>query len=399
MTRLSILAISHESLLYGAPRSLIFACLHLVQRHDIRLLTHGAGDLVSFAREQGIDIKVLNPCNGVPDTTRAPLTYRVEQAWLRVQRRLCKLARLGRVWREARIVDLVYVNTVLHSAPVLAAWLRKRPVVIHVREAENYLKPRGRALGRLSRMLGRARAVICVSEAVRKLVLEVPGTGLRPDQVHTVYNGIHAEQFRPDPAQGQALRAQLGIAEDAPVVAFLGSMKPRKGLDLLMAAAQGLQAQNPDLHYIIGGGSAEDIAAFRAAHLPDALAPRVHFLGFVQDVRPVLWAADIFTMLSRVEPFARVNLEASAAGCAVLATAVDGNPEIFTHEDNALLVASDDTDAIRDSLARLVSDPALRDRLSARAQAVVTERFTMEACHNQIEAILTDAVQAKRAVP
>ncbi|SUZ31966.1 N-acetyl-alpha-D-glucosaminyl L-malate synthase [Roseibaca ekhonensis] len=394
-----ILAISHESLLYGAPRSLIFACLHLVQRHKVRVLTHGLGDLVGFARDQGIDIDVMNACDRVPDTRRSRAAYRVEQAWLRVQRRLCKLARLGRVWREARGVDLVYVNTVLHSAPILAARLRGRPIVIHVREAENYLKPRGRALTRLSRMLGRARAVICVSEAVRKLVLEVPGTGLRPEQVHTVHNGIHAGQFRRDPAEGQALRARLGIAPDAPVVAFLGNMRPRKGLDLLMAAAQDLQDAHPDLHYIIGGGSAEDIAAFRAAHVPDTLAPRVHFLGFVQDVRPVLWAGDIFTMLSRVEPFARVNLEASAAGCAVLATRVDGNPEIFAHEDNALLVPSDDIAAIRDGLARLVSDPALRDRLSARAQAVVTERFTMDACHDRIETILTEAAQADRAAP
>lgn len=394
-----ILAISHESLLYGAPRSLIFACLHLVQRHKVRVLTHGPGDLVGFARDQGIDIDVMNACDRIPDTSRSRAAYRVEQAWLRVQRRLCKLARLGRVWREARGVDLVYVNTVLHSAPILAARLRGRPIVIHVREAENYLKPRGRALTRLSRMLGRARAVICVSDAVRKLVLEVPGTGLRPEQVHTVHNGIHAGQFQRDPAEGQALRARLGIAPDAPVVAFLGNMRPRKGLDLLMAAAQDLQDAHPDLHYIIGGGSAEDIAAFRAAHVPDTLAPRVHFLGFVQDVRPLLWAGDIFTMLSRVEPFARVNLEASAAGCAVVATAVDGNPEIFTDNENALLVASEDITAIRDALTRLVADPALRKRLSDRAQAVVTERFTMDACHDRIEAILTEAAQAQRATP
>lgn len=394
-----ILATSHESLLYGAPRSLTFACLHLARDHRVRLLTHGPGDLVGFARAQGLEVGVLNACDRIPDPARGALAFRLEQAWLRVQRRGCKLARLARLWRETGAADLVYVNTVLQGAPVLAAHLRRRPVVIHVREAENYLRPQGRARARLARMLGRARAVICVSEAVRKLVLAVPGTGLAPAQVHTVHNGITAQDFTRNPAQGAALRARLLIPTDAPVVAFVGSMKPRKGLDLLLAAARALEGAHPQAHYLIAGGSPDDIKAFRAAHVPATLAGRVHFLGFVQDVRPVLWAADIFTMLSRIEPFARVNLEASAAGCAVLATRVDGNPEIFAHDDNALLVASDDTAGITAALNRLLGDGGLRARLAVRAVAVVRARFTLEAAHDRIARILTDAALPPATAP
>jgi glycosyltransferase involved in cell wall biosynthesis len=391
-----ILAVSHESLLYGAPRSLTMICAHLAgeEQARVRMLTFGPGDMVGHARGQGLDIGVLDACDRIPDPARPALAFRAEQAWLRVQRRLCAVAVFGRLLAAARRADLVYVNTVLRASPVWAARIMRRPVVIHVREAENYLKPTGRwRRWRLRRLLGAAARVICVSEAVRRLVLAVPGTGLSPDRVVTVHNGIDAARFAPDPAARAAFRAAHGIQEDAPVACFVGSMKPRKGLDLFLRAAAALRTEIPGAQFVIAGGSAADIAEARRALVPDTLAPAVHFLGFVDDVRPVLWGADVFAMLSRVEPFARVNLEASAAGCAALATAVDGNVEIFEDGVNALVIPPDDLQATIAGLRRLLGDGALRTRLAGAARARVAERFALPACHDRVAAILREATQ------
>ena len=241
-------------------------------------------------------------------------------------------------------------------------------------------------------MLGAAARVICVSEAVRTLVLAVPGTGLAPDRVVTVHNGIDAARFAPDAAARAAFRTAHGIPGQAPVACFIGSMKPRKGLDLFLRAAEALRAEMPEAHFVVAGGSSDDVAEARRTLVPDALAPVVHFLGFVEDVRPVLWGADVFAMLSRVEPFARVNLEASAAGCATLATAVDGNVEIFEDGVNALVIAPDDLPATIAGLRRLLGDGALRTRLAGAARARVAERFTLSACHDRVAAILLAAV-------
>jgi glycosyltransferase involved in cell wall biosynthesis len=396
MERPRILAVSHESLLYGAPRSLTMICAHLAGegRAWVRMLTFGPGDIVEHARGQGLEIDVLDACDRIPDPARPALAFRAEQAWLRVQRRLCALAVFARLLAAAGRADLVYVNTVLRAGPVWAARIMRRPVVIHVREAENYLRPTSPwRRWRLRRMLAAAARVICVSEAVRRLVLAVPGTGLTPDRVVTVHNGIDAARFAPDAAARAAFRAAQAIPEGAPVACFIGSMKPRKGLDLFLRAAAELREEMPQAHFVIAGGTGADIAEARRAHVPETLAPAVHFLGFIEDVRPVLWGADVFAMLSRVEPFARVNLEASAAGCAALATAVDGNVEIFEDGVNALVIPPDDLQATIAGLRRLLGDGALRARLAAAARARVAARFTQPACHDRVAAILHEAAR------
>lgn len=389
-----LLAVSHESLLYGAPRSLTMICAHLQSRGlaQVRMLTFGAGDIVDHARRQGLEIAVLSACDRIPDAGSAWPAFRLAQAWLRVQRRLCGLGMFARLLAEAGRCDLVYVNTVLRAAPILAARARRRPVVVHVREAGNYLAPRGRWQGwRLRRMLGAAARVICVSDAVRGLVLAVPGTGLSPESVVTVHNGIDAGAFAPDAAARARFRAGHGIPEDAPVIAFIGGLSHRKGIDIFLRAAARLADEHPEAQFVIAGGSDAQIAALRAGVLTEDLARRVHFLGFVADVRPVLWGADILAMLSRCEPFARVNLEASAAGCAVVATAVDGNTEIFEDGINAAMIPPGDPDATVAALTRLMQEPALRARLAAEARARVTERFTLAACHDRVAAILDEA--------
>ena len=392
MTRL--LAVSHESLLYGAPRSLTMICAHL-QREGlarVRMLTFGAGDIADHARRQGLEIAVLSACDRIPDPGRPRLAFALQQAWLRVQRRLCGLRVFVRLLAETGRCDLVYVNTVLRAAPILAARLRRRPVVLHVREAETYLVPRSRwRRWRLRRMLGAAQRVICVSEAVRRLVLAVPGTGLAPEHVVTVHNGIDTGAFAPDETARDRFRAAHGIPGDAPVIAFIGSLRHRKGIDVFLRAAARLAGQHPAAHFVIAGGTDTEIAALTRDLVPDRLAPRLHFLGFVADVRPVLWGADILAMLSRCEPFARVNLEASAAGCAVVATAVDGNLEIFEDGVNAAVIPPGDPEATVAALTRLVQDPALRARLAAAARTRVAGRFTLAACHDRIAAILGEA--------
>jgi glycosyltransferase involved in cell wall biosynthesis len=339
-----------------------------------------------------VPTEVIPDCAIYPDPDRRnPVTAFVERNGLRVIRRLCAARGFFRCMALMRDVDIVYVNTTLRHAPVHAGWLMRKRVVIHVREAENYLSPttaRGRR--RLARLFSHADTVICVSQAVRRLVLDIPGTGLGPDQVATVHNGINSGDFARDPGAGEALRDRLGIPREAIVVAFVGNTTERKGLDIFLQAASRLLDTRDDLHFLIAGGKPENVARFRAAYLETSRLDHVHFLGFVDDTRPVLWAADIFAMLSRIEPFARVNLEASSAGCAIVATPADGNAELYADGENALIVPVGDTPATVSAIARLADDGALRDRLAARAVAVVRDRFTLEGCNDRIAALLDD---------
>ncbi len=72
-----------------------------------------------------------------------------------------------------------------------------------------------------------------------------------------------------------------------------------------------------------------------------------------------------------------VLIEAAAAGCALVSTAVSGIPELVEDGTSGLVVPQRDEDALADALARLAADPALRQRLGAGARAIVGERFDL----------------------
>jgi glycosyltransferase involved in cell wall biosynthesis len=76
------------------------------------------------------------------------------------------------------------------------------------------------------------------------------------------------------------------------------------------------------------------------------------------------------------EPFGLVALEAMSAQACVVASAVGGLPELVAHERTGLLVPADDVAALADAMARLLADPALRQRLGRAARAEVVRRFS-----------------------
>lgn len=369
----------------------MLACIHLAKRHEVKLVTFGKGGGVKFANEQGLDVVVIPP-QRVKRFSGRGLFWRAINRSLTPYRVISEIRKtLHLLWVMSR-TDLVYVNTIAKSLPVTAAYFLGKPVVVHVREAENYFHRKGGEARRISRLLRRASAVICVSEAVRQLVHETPNTGLEASQVHVVHNGINYSHFQIDEAERRKFRSEYGIQPFSRVVLFIGNYAKRKGVDLFLRSIDCIAPAYPDVHFLVVGGAKESGERRRKEFLGNVSADQVHFLGTLDDVRPALWAADIFVMLSRVEPFARVNLEASASGCAILATRVGGNTEIFRNEENALLVESDDLSAIINGLERLLNDSSLRIRLSQRAKEIVCSDFRIDICNNRIESILEETV-------
>jgi glycosyltransferase involved in cell wall biosynthesis len=84
-------------------------------------------------------------------------------------------------------------------------------------------------------------------------------------------------------------------------------------------------------------------------------------------------AVDVALVTSSWENLPHTLLEALAAGTPVIATSVGGIPEVVVHEDNGLLVAPGDVDAIASAIQRLAGDADLRARLAARAAPSVEE--------------------------
>lgn len=169
------------------------------------------------------------------------------------------------------------------------------------------------------RALARAERIVVPSVGLaRELAREYPGSSAR---LVTIPNPVDIAHFTaPAGFDRAAQRREAGLREDALVFAFmaLGDFA-RKGLSLVLEGLAGLpESLRSQAQVLVVGGQPGEIDEF--AHRAEALGLKdaVRFVGLQQDVRPWLWAADVFAFPSAYEIFSLAILQAAAAGLPVL---------------------------------------------------------------------------------
>lgn len=161
-------------------------------------------------------------------------------------------------------------------------------------------------------------------------------------------------------------RAELGVPENRVFGLFVGRLVSEKNLPLLLDALARLPSTSRPLLLLVGDGPLRAQLVEQARSLQ--LDTDLRLLGERRDAQAMMQLADFLVLPSREEGLSNVLLEAMAAGCAVIASAVGGNPEIVEHEVNGLLFTSDNADQLARALAALTSDVALRTRLGSAAR-------------------------------
>ncbi len=203
-------------------------------------------------------------------------------------------------------------------------------------------------------------------------------------KVRVVYNGCDVAALGERARPGR-VRAELGLAPDTPVVALIGEVGWRKGQEILLQAAAGLRASHPRTVYLLAGegdGRAELEQRSRGLVLDDGT---VRFLGFRDDVPDLLADCDVLVLPSRREGFPNTLLEGMALGRPVVATAVDGIPELVSDGETGALVPLDDVEALAAAIGRLLDDPALRRSWGEAGRRRVEEHFSAAAAHDALE--------------
>jgi phosphatidylinositol alpha-1,6-mannosyltransferase len=201
--------------------------------------------------------------------------------------------------------------------------------------------------------------------------------------------GVDVERFRPlDDDERASARRRHGLPEDAVVVLGVSRLVPRKGFDVLLRAAAGL-----DVVVAVAGGGRDEARLRRMA------PPNARLLGRVADDElPALYgAADVFAMLCRnrwggleQEGFGIVFLEAAAAGLPQVAGRSGGSWEAVADGETGF-VLDDPTDlgAVTGALQRLVADADLRRRMGAAARARAVAGFTYDDLAASLSAALS----------
>ena len=169
--------------------------------------------------------------------------------------------------------------------------------------------------------------------------------------------GVDLDWYRPTAqvqAEAQAQRAALGLADDDTLVAMLASLEPRKNHRAVLLALA--QLDRTDLHVAFAGqGPLERALRNQAERL--GVAERVHFLGIVGDVRPLIAASAATLLPSFREGLSRAVLESLAMGVPVLGSRVRGIAELV-EPGGGVLVDPTDAGALAAAIDKTADDPA-----------------------------------------
>ncbi len=236
----------------------------------------------------------------------------------------------------------------------------------------------------------------------QQLIALENATARTAKHVHAISSAI-LEKVRKDYAVGavNAVVAPLGIRDRsgefksrrAPndrrlKVLFVGRMERRKGVDLLLTAAEKICKDHPQVDFILAGKdtpNTETGKTYREAFVKDhaaepELLERVQFTGAVSEAELYqLYAdCDVFCLPSRYESFGLVLLEAMLFGKPVIGCAIGGMQEIVEVGGNGYLAEVDDAASLEQCLRRLIENDEVRQRFGERSRALFVEKFSSD---------------------
>lgn len=301
---------------------------------------------------------------------------------------------LGSAWRlrpQLRGADIVHVHKGrAHGVALLAAaGLGPRPALIVNR---GVLFPLDR-FNRWKYRHPRVRAVVCVADAVRSVVIHT--AGVAPARAVTIHAGTDVARFDPARADPHRIRAALELATASLLVGTV-SARDWKGWREVLAALAELVPAWPGLHGLLVGcepAQRRREVARTAADL--GLGDRLVVLGRRADMPDVLAACDVVVDASwHGTGITGTIREAMALERAVIATDCGGNSELVIHEQNGLLIPPRDHVALVSALDRLLTDPTLRARLGSAARPRVVELFSTDRRLDRLEAVYRAALRS-----
>lgn len=226
--------------------------------------------------------------------------------------------------------------------------------------------------------------VIAVSEAVKRRL-----HWLKDDKCKVIFGtNVETQVFS---------KIKINKVTDDRPLEFLtvARLAPEKGIEYLLEAADAVIKKGCKVHFsIVGEGKLHD----SLIDLRDSLGLREHveFLGYRNDIPDLLGKCDGFILPSLIEGLPLVIMEAMMAGRCVIATAVDGTPEIITHMENGLLVEPRNVEQLTSAIEMLSSNPELIPKLGEQARKKAQADLNADTMMDQLEALFQEEWAKKR---
>lgn len=219
-----------------------------------------------------------------------------------------------------------------------------------------------------------SRSTFVVSNSVMRDYVDNLHVSRRRIQV--LHNGVNLGKYNPG-ANNYSLHRELKIREDTRIILAVAHARPEKGLEYLVKAVPDIINKYPDTQFVFsGGGPLESELINLAREL--SILKYVHFLGVRDDVPNLLNCSYLSVLPALAEPLGNVVLEAMAMKKAVVATMVDGNPEMVEHGVTGLLVPPGDSSSLSASIISLLDDPEKAAEMGRAGRERVENYFDLD---------------------
>lgn len=360
--------------------------------------------LAHHLRKQQVDVSIFAPAYGGhkdsdPGTVRFPSFKLPAQpdyplAWP-------FSTHVARFVREHQF-DLVHVNSVFTVSRYGARLARQRrlPLVFTYHTVLQEYVHYARIFSALARSLvvkwsrdfaNRADCVIAPTKAIREMLRGYGATG----RIEVIPTGLEADLLPGDDVSW--VRQQYNIAQDAPLLVFVGRLAKEKRVDVLLEAFKLVASKHAEaVLAMVGGGPWEALMKDKAQKL--GVADKVRFTGFVprNKVMDILAAGDMFVLASDTETQSLTVVEAMRVGLPCVVVDALGSGEIV-REAGCGLLASLEAEDFASKVCQLLEDEALRSRFGQAAREGA-RRYQVDVCAGRVLDVYCELVgsRAKR---
>ena len=379
---MKILFYNHTGTVSGAERLLLMILAKINRdQFDPTMVCPERSALSDMVADLGVSVNTGS-------SLEARFTWRVDQ-FARYTKSFLKVIRELRGSVKTIRPDLIHANRIRAGLVATAATIGLGTRVIwHLHD----MLPRHplSTLIRVFAFLSLRTRMIAVSEAVaRNFSGRLPRSMTK--RVEVVLNAIDLNNFQPDPTAKIRIREELQVGAANPLFGIVGQITPRKGqLELVRAFAHAL-AEIPAAILLLAGAPLfnrdhEYLEAIERTVEELGIRDTVRILGARADIGAIMQSLDVLVVNSKVEPFGLVILEAMASGTPVIATAVDGIPEIVEHDRNGWLVPAANEGVLTQAIIHLGREVELRARLAEQGRQDVVANFSVDRYMTQLQA-------------
>jgi len=211
---------------------------------------------------------------------------------------------------------------------------------------------------------------------------------IRKNNLKVIYNGIRLiDTKKTIRLDKKAILKEFSIPDNSIIIGGIGRFTPQKGFSYLIESLYRTPQKIPIYLFLVGDGP-DRLYLESLAHKYSLT--NVIFPGHREDIYNFINSFDIFILPSLYENFPFVLLEAMLLKTPIIATNVNGIPEMITHNQSGLLIPHRNINKLVDSIQKLIDNPHLAQRLGNNAFDTVNHRFNAKLMSNQYLNIYQD---------